>query len=100
MKGTSGWRKAGKGKKRRAWLIVDPPSGDIPPLTPAGQLRADVAAEASSRPRAAESYLDRSPYARCISRGMPGSMMPEFYGNAYQIHQSPGYVAIRYEQLH
>jgi hypothetical protein len=27
-------------------------------------------------------------------------MIPETYGNAYEIHQSPGYVAIRYEQIH
>jgi len=39
-------------------------------------------------------------YDRCITRGIPGSMMPAIYGNAYQILQGPGTVAIRYEMVH
>ena len=39
-------------------------------------------------------------YDRCITIGLPGSMMPMIYGNAYSITQSPGYVAIRYEMVH
>jgi len=39
-------------------------------------------------------------YDRCISRGVPGSMMPVIYGNAYDITQAPGYVVIRYEMVH
>src|SRR5688500_18698162 len=41
-----------------------------------------------------------TPYVRCISRGVPGSMMPAIYGNAYDITQAPGIVAIRYEMIH
>ena len=48
----------------------------------------------------ADSYEDRSLYDQCITRGLPGSMMPAIYGNSYQIHQAPGYVAIRYEMIH
>ena len=33
---------------------------------------------------------DRSLYDRCISRGLPGSMMPAIYGSSYQIVQGPG----------
>ena len=39
-------------------------------------------------------------YDRCITIGLPGSMMPMIYGNAYRITQSPGYVAIQYEMVH
>ncbi len=39
-------------------------------------------------------------YERCITRGLPGSMMPAIYGNSYQIIQAPGYVAITYEMIH
>ena len=39
-------------------------------------------------------------YDRCITRGFPGSMMPAIYGNAYDITQAPGMVAIRYEMVH
>jgi hypothetical protein len=48
----------------------------------------------------ADSWLDRSLYDRCITRGFPGSMMPAIYGNAYDITQAPGLVAIRYEMIH
>ncbi len=48
----------------------------------------------------ADSWLDRSFYDRCITRGLPGSMMPAIYGNAYDITQAPGIVAIRYEMIH
>ena len=41
-----------------------------------------------------------TPYVRCITRGVPGSMMPAIYGNSYDITQSPGCVAIRYEMVH
>jgi hypothetical protein len=43
---------------------------------------------------------DLSYYTRCITRGVPGSMMPAIYGNSYQIVQGPGYVVIRYEMVH
>ncbi len=46
------------------------------------------------------STLDFSLYDRCISRGVPGSMTPAIYGNAYQIVQGQGYVGIRYEMIH
>src|SRR5262245_58121121 len=85
-----------------AWFVVDPPDGKIPPLTTDGQRR--IAQRAAAR-RAngrgpADSFEDRSLYDRCITRGMPGSMMPVIYGNSYQILQTPGYVAIRYEMVH
>ena len=47
----------------------------------------------------ADSCEDRSLYDRCITRGIPGSMMPAIYGNSYAIYQGPGYVAIRYEMI-
>src|SRR5205823_5855334 len=37
---------------------------------------------------------------RCITRGVPGSMMPAIYGNSYQFIQGPGYIGIRYEMVH
>ena len=43
---------------------------------------------------------DRSLYDRCITRGLPASMMPTNYGNSYRIVQGPGYVAITYEMVH
>jgi hypothetical protein len=89
-------------KGSMAWFVVDPPDGKIPPLT--ADARARQAARAEARKKSgrgpADSYTDRSLYDRCISRGVPGSMMPAIYGNSYQIVQAPGYVVIRYEMIH
>jgi len=87
-------------KNSRAWLVVDPPDGKVPPTTPEARQRAAarVAARAGRGP--ADSIEDRSLYDRCISRGVPGSMMPAIYGNSYEIVQGPQQVAIIYEMIH
>ena len=86
----------------RAWLVTDPPDGRIPPLIPAAQQRIAARAEArrASGRGPADSAADRSLYDRCISRGLPGSMMPAIYGSSYEIVQGPGVVAITYEMVH
>jgi hypothetical protein len=84
------------------WLVVDPPDGRIPPLVAGAQARGRGGRRGSGADagRPSGSIEDRSLYDRCISRGLPDSMMPTLYGNSYQIVQSPGYVAIRYEMIH
>jgi hypothetical protein len=41
-----------------------------------------------------------SMYARCITRGVLGSLLPVMYGNGTEIVQTPGLVAIHYEMIH
>jgi hypothetical protein len=96
------WWETLNAKSSRAWLVVDPPDGKIPPQTPEAQRRAAARAEArrQSGRGPADAPEDRSLYDRCISRGLPGSMMPAIYGSSYQIAQGPGYVAIIYEMIH
>ena len=97
--GPSHWYEHLDAKNAQPWLITDP-EGKIPPVTAAAQQRA-AARQAARRGRGpADSWEDRSLYDRCISRGLPGSMMPAIYGNAYDITQGPGFVAIRYEMIH
>jgi len=86
-------------KNSRPWLIVDP-DGRIPPTTPAAQARSAALSAALASHGESDSAEVRSLYDRCITRGVPGSMMPVIYGNSYQIIQAPGYVAIRYEMIH
>ena len=83
----------------QAWFVTDPPDGHIPALTAEGQQRA-AAARAPIYNGGSDSWEDRSLYDRCITRGIPGSMMPSIYGNSCQILQGPGFVAIRYEMIH
>ena len=96
------WWETLNAQNSRPWLVLDPADGKIPPVTAEGQQRAQSRAEArrQSGRGPADSYEDRSLYDQCISRGLPGSMMPAIYGSSYQIHQGPGYVAIRYEMIH
>jgi hypothetical protein len=86
----------------RPWLVSEPADGRVPALTTLGQQRAELArlAFASPKREAPDTYTDMGLYDRCITLGLPGSMMPMIYGNAYEITQSPGYVAIRYEMVH
>jgi hypothetical protein len=92
-------------KNSRPWMVTDPPDGKVPPTTDEAKQRA---AQAAARRRGGDSYNtgpfdgpeDLTLYVRCISRGIPGSMMPAIYGNSYQIVQGPGYVGIRYEMVH
>ena len=79
----------------RTSMLVDPPEGRFPPLTPAGEIAT------TSRNRGADSWEDRHIWERCITRGgMPNAMFPRSYNNNVQIFQSPGYIAILLEQVH
>jgi len=87
-------------KNSRPWLVVEPADGRIPPQTGAAQTRGAALMAAFRTHGEADSAEVRSLYDRCITRGVPGSMMPAIYGNSYQIIQAPGLVAIRYEMIH
>jgi len=93
------WFENIKPKNSRAWLVSDPPDGRIPPLTADARARAAARAEARKGRGEADSWEDRSLYDRCITRGIPGSMMPAIYGNSYRIVQGPGVVSISYEMV-
>jgi len=102
-------------KTRRTSLIVDPPDGKIPALTPQAQqkaaeraeiarqkcLRSACAAGNNGQPVPAEGPEDRGLTERCIvwpTAGPP--MLPSAYNNNYQIVQTAGYVAIVVEMIH
>ena len=84
---------------RRTSLIVDPPDGKIPALTPEAQQR--QAARAARSQRIAEGPEDRSLGERCIVRPNAGPpMTPYGYNNNVQLFQTPGYLVIFNEQIH
>jgi len=88
-------------KNSRAWLVVDPPDGRIPRRTDAAPRRRTGGVSTNANPRGPfNSWLDMGLYDRCITRGIPNSMMPAGYGSRYDITQSPDSVVIRYEMIH
>ncbi|HYL34574.1 MAG TPA: hypothetical protein VEV17_01530 [Bryobacteraceae bacterium] len=85
---------------RRTSLIVDPPDGRIPPLTPEAQKRMQEA-RAQTRLHPADGPEDRSLQERCLlstSTGPP--TLPAPYNNNIQIVQTPGYVMLVIEMIH
>src|SRR5262245_58511952 len=86
----------------RTSLIVDPPDGRFPPLTPEGRSRA--AERAAARKQAGgpfDAAQNQSLSVRCINMDRDGPpMLAGAYNNNYQIVQFDGYVLILVEMLH
>ncbi len=99
------WDRGTKVTSTRTSLVVEPENGRVPPVVEAAKLRAADEAKrpafrgAGANGRGSDSWLDRSLFERCITRGMPAMMSPTAYNNNYRITQSPGYVAIQIEML-
>jgi hypothetical protein len=81
-------------------LIVDPPNGQMPKLTPAGEALAATRVRGTFGPGPFNGFQDFTLYDRCITRGVLGSLLPVIYGNGLRIAQNPDSVAISYEMIH
>jgi catechol 2,3-dioxygenase-like lactoylglutathione lyase family enzyme len=81
-------------------LIIDPSNGRLPPMTHHGESLVAAAATAASQRGLPAGPEDLSTDDRCITRGLPGLMLPRVYNNGLQIIQGPGYVAIQKEMVH
>jgi len=86
---------------RRTSLIIDPPDGRVPALTPDGQRR-----QAARTQRQADHFADGpedlSNGDRCLAVGNASvpPLLPVFYNNTLQIVQQRDYVAIVSEMIH
>jgi len=88
--------------ENRTSLIVDPPDGRIPQLTPEGEQRKQVAAAKRDGDRG-DGTLPAGPEdlnggLRCTGSRLP--MTGRGYNSNYQIVQSPDYVVINMEMMH
>jgi len=82
-------------------LMSDPPNGRFPALTAKGKELYDKM-RGSYKPGQTvfDSPEDFDSWDRCITRGLPVSMLPRNYNNGIRIMQSPGYVVIVLEMAH
>jgi len=85
--------------QKRTSLIIDPPDGRVPPITPEARQR-NMANLGRSR---FDSVKDRPAAERCLlgfgnTSGPP--MLPVLYNNNYQIVQTPDRVVILVEMVH
>ena len=94
---------------RRTSLIVDPPDGHIPPLTPDGQKRAEDRRGLWTRDeegggaagRSYDSADERPLQERCLAWSTGGPpMLPGAYNNNVHLFQTGDYVAILNEMIH
>ena len=89
--------------QRQTNLIVDPPNGLLPELTPEGKRRALQMGSSWALPGEDPVYedpLDFDFWDNCRSRGMPSSMMPYRYNGGFRILQAPGVVVLDLEMIH
>ena len=80
-------------------LIIDPPDGRFPAKTVRVR-EMDAPFEVARSGEPPDTWEDLNLYDRCITRGLPGAMIPGFYNHNYQILQTPDYVVIFVEMIH
>ena len=79
---------------RRRSMVVDASNGRIP-------VREEAVAVRNNRLiNLTDTWMNHTPWERCITRGVPGGIFPPGYGAGYRILQTPGYVVILYEMIH
>ena len=90
--------------ERQNSMIVEPADGKLPELTPEGKRRSALMksswALAGETGQTWDSPEDFDSWDRCITRGMPTSMMPYRYNNGIEIFQAPGMVVLSLEMIH
>lgn len=84
---------------RQTSLITEPANGRLPPMTEKGKALA-AGMKSSWSQKVFDDLSDFNSLDRCITRGLPASMVPFPYNNGVRIFQSPGYVAIQLELIH
>jgi hypothetical protein len=85
---------------RQTSLIVDPPDGRQPGVTPEAETRRAPRDRGSFGNGPFNTFEDFTLYDRCITRGIVGSVLRVIYGNGNRIVQGPGLVAFSYEMIH
>ena len=85
---------------RRTSLMVLPANGRMPEMTEDGKRRSATMRSSWRKGQTFDAPEDFDSWDRCITRGMPASMLPMQYNNGIRVFQSPGLVAIQLEMIH
>ncbi|HEY6815417.1 MAG TPA: hypothetical protein VI168_07760 [Croceibacterium sp.] len=80
-------------------MITLPENGRYPALTEAGRAAA-AAVKNSWNTEVFDKITDFGTWDRCLSRGVPGSMLTGAYNMGLRVMQSPGLVVIAIEMVH
>jgi hypothetical protein len=78
----------------RTSLLVDPPNGRIPALTPAAEARHKAGRASWVKEQPLDWLDDFDNWDRCVTPGFPAAMLSYPYDNAVRLFQAPGYVVI------
>ena len=97
--GQGHWVEMGEASRRTS-LMVEPQNGQLPAMTAEGERRRDLMRSSWAREQDFDWVTDFDSWDRCITRGLPASMMPMMYNNGLRVFQSPGLVAIQMEMIH
>jgi hypothetical protein len=75
-------------------MIVDPPNGRAP-IRPEAEAKRDYGFA-----HVEDHWTNHTVWDRCLTRGVPGSMLPAGYNNAYRFIQTPDTFTIVHEMIH
>jgi hypothetical protein len=85
---------------RRTSLLVSPANGRLPEMTAEGKRRSALMRSSWRKGQDFDWVTDFDSWDRCITRGLPASMLPMQYNNGIRVFQAPGLVAIQLEMIH
>lgn len=97
--GAGNWFEYGSALRQTALIVEPAQTGRIPELTAEGK-RLQAAMRSSWNGQVFEGLRDFNSLDRCITRGMPATMLPFPYNNGVRVFQAPGYVVINHEMIH
>lgn len=84
---------------RRTSLIVDPPNGRLPPMTPQASALYAAGRNSFKDGHPIDWITDLDSYDRCITRNLAAAILPWPENNGVRIFQSPGFVVLQLEVL-
>jgi hypothetical protein len=84
---------------RRTSLIIDPPNGRLPAMTPDASALYAAGRNSFKDGQRIDWITDLDSYDRCITRNLAAAILPWPENNGVRVFQSPGFVVLQLEVL-